>query len=174
MLRSLLKFSHGLSHVDASGLPTMVNVSKKAITHRIATAQAKVVLPPSIQSMIHSNENGSSNVEIMGKKGPVISTSIIAGVMAAKRTSDLIPFCHPIPLERCDIDVAHNAEDNSLIVQCTVGCTHKTGVEMEALVGASNAALCIYDMLKAISHDIVITDIHLVHKIGGKSDVNKQ
>ena len=177
MLRSLSRFSHGLSHVDNSGLHTMVNVASKAITHRIATAQAKVVLPPIIQDMLSASAD-SSNVEIMGKKGPVISTSIIAGVLAAKKTSELIPFCHPIPLEQVDIkvnaDQSENVDKNNLLITCTVSCTAKTGVEMEALVGVSNAALCIYDMLKAVSHDIIITDVKLVNKTGGKSDVNYQ
>lgn len=112
--------------------------------------------------------------EIFSKKGPVFATAIVAGVMAAKKTSEIIPFCHPIPLESCQIDVKiGNAgecdETIPITVDCTTKTSGKTGVEMEALVGANSAALCIYDMLKAVSHEIEISDIKLISKSGGKS-----
>lgn len=109
----------------------------------------------------------------MGKKGPVLATAVIAGVMAAKKTSDLIPFCHPVALEDCKVDIhvkeGDGGSEMSLVIDCIVKTTHKTGVEMEAMVGATNAALCIYDMLKAMSHDIVIGGVKLISKSGGKS-----
>ena len=128
-------------------------------------------LPHEIMSIVKLESRGDQ-VEILGKKGPIISTAIVAGVMAAKSTASLIPFCHQVSLESCDINVT-SIRDGSLKLQvdCIVKTTNKTGVEMEALVGASSTALCIYDMLKAISHNIVITDIHLLSKTGGKSDI---
>jgi cyclic pyranopterin phosphate synthase len=109
--------------------------------------------------------------------GPVLITAIIAGTMAVKQTSSLIPFCHPLPLDNCRILIdfvarPHEHGSHALVVECTVDCTAKTGVEMEALTGASVAALTIYDMLKAMSHDMVITDTRLRLKTGGKSDYN--
>ena len=113
----------------------------------------------------------STAIEIESKKGPVIAAAIIAGTMAAKQTSNLIPFCHQVALDGCDIDVSINCiEKRSLNIDCRVYTTNKTGVEMEALVGCTTAALCIYDMLKALSHDIVISKVHLISKSGGKSD----
>ena len=103
------------------------------------------------------------------KKGPVFETAIIAGVMAAKRTHDLIPFCHPLPLEDCKIDIAWGAQ-NEVVIQCSVRATHKTGVEMEALTGATTAALTVYDMCKALTHGIEIREVALLAKAGGKRD----
>lgn len=120
-----------------------------------------------------------TNIEFQSPKGPVLSTAIVAGVMGAKKTSDIIPFCHPIPISGCDI-VFNLIEDfpnksdrfgGKLEVRSTVRTIGKTGVEMEALVSASTAALCIYDMLKSISHDIVISNVRLLSKSGGKSDI---
>jgi cyclic pyranopterin phosphate synthase len=116
--------------------------------------------------------------EIVGTKGPVFATAIIAGVMAAKKTADLIPFCHPVALEDCKITITPQiqqsaTERSQLTIDCVVKTTHKTGVEMEAIVGATNAAMCIYDMLKAVSHDIVISEIKLMSKTGGKSDFKR-
>jgi cyclic pyranopterin phosphate synthase len=116
--------------------------------------------------------------EIVGTKGPVFATAIIAGVMAAKKTADLIPFCHPVALEDCKITITpqiqQSATERSLLtIDCAVKTTHKTGVEMEAIVGATNAAMCIYDMLKAVSHDIIISEIKLMSKTGGKSDFKR-
>ena len=107
---------------------------------------------------------------LRGPKGPIIDTAIVAGTFAVKRTHELIPFCHPLPIERCRFEIDFvNATD--LLIRCEVGVTHRTGVEMEALTGASIAALTIYDMCKAISHAMVITDLRLVDKSGGKRDV---
>ena len=154
--------SKSLSHVDANNQPTMVDVGGKAITARTAVARSIVVLPPEVQAAI-------SGKEIVTKKGPVFQTAIIAGTMAAKRTHELIPFCHPLALERCkfSIELQLNGE---VVIDCEVGLNHKTGVEMEALTGASVAALTIYDMCKALSHDIVIRETRLLRKTGGKSD----
>ncbi len=117
--------------------------------------------------------------DIMSAKGPVFSTAIIAGVMAAKKTSELIPFCHPIALDDCKVTVtpvvaSPGSDRFELTVDCIAKTTGKTGVEMEAMVGASNAAMCIYDMLKAVSHDIIISDIKLMHKSGGKSTFQRK
>jgi cyclic pyranopterin phosphate synthase len=119
--------------------------------------------------------------DIMSAKGPVFSTAIIAGVMAAKKTSELIPFCHPIALDDCKVTVTPvvsspmpGSDRFELTVDCIAKTTGKTGVEMEAMIGASNAAMCIYDMLKAVSHDIIISDIKLMHKSGGKSTFQRK
>ena len=153
-----------LSHVDAQNRPTMVDVGDKAVTTRTATARAIVVFPPEI--------NVRSGEQLRSKKGPVFDTAIVAGVMAAKRTHELIPFCHPLPLERCRIEIASGAGGKLRIV-CNVAVHHKTGVEMEALVGASAAALTIYDMCKALSHDIEIEFTRLLRKTGGKRDFQR-
>lgn len=126
-----------------------------------------------------SSSNNQPAVEIFGKKGPVFATAIVAGVMAAKKTSELIPFCHPVALDDCQIEVSigHSidvAEPTNVTIDCKVKTTHRTGVEMEALVGATNTAMCIYDMLKAVSHDIQVTDIKLMEKTGGKSHFKRE
>lgn len=133
----------------------------------MTTIQAEVIVPRDILNRILGD--GTSKHEIFGKKGPVFATSIVAGVQGVKRTSEWIPFCHPLSIDACDINIALN-ELNHIQIDCSVKTFGKTGVEMEALVGASNAALCVYDMLKALSHDIVIKDIRLIKKTGGKSD----
>lgn len=150
------------THIDPQGNPSMVDVSEKAVTKRIAKARSVVVLDDEIMRKLQ-------NDEIHTKKGPVFQTAIIAGVMAAKRTGELIPLCHPIGLENCQIDI--KVSDNQEVeVICTASVTSKTGVEMEALVGASLAALTIYDMCKAFSHNIVIKETRLIEKTGGKRD----
>ena len=150
-----------LSHLDENNQPAMVDVGGKPITRREALAQAVVALPREVQALFKDGD-------ISGKKGPVFQTAIIAGTMACKRTADLIPFCHPIALEDCKITIRLDAEGDA-VVQCRVSCHHKTGVEMEALTGASVAALTIYDMCKAVSHRIVIRELRLLEKTGGKS-----
>jgi len=150
-----------LSHVDAGNRPTMVDVSSKERSVREAHARSVVRLPPEIERLLSGNE-------IDSKKGPVFATAIIAGVMAAKKTHELIPFCHPIGLDDCQISIT--IQDDEAIVDCRCKVFHKTGVEMEALTGASVAALTIYDMLKAMSHDIVIVETRLMAKTGGKRD----
>ncbi len=140
----------------------MVDVSDKAIAKRTATASSIVVPGPAVMQQLIGGD-------IHTKKGPVFQTAIIAGTMAAKKTSELIPFCHPIGLENCRITI-HINEAQEIIIECTTTVTSKTGVEMEALTGASVAALTIYDMCKALSHDIVIKETKLIQKTGGKSD----
>jgi cyclic pyranopterin monophosphate synthase len=150
------------SHIDASNAPTMVDVGGKAVTARTATAETRVQFPASVAAALRAQHFSTS-------KGPVFHTAIIAGTMAAKRTHELIPFCHPLGIENCKIAVEMAGDD--ALIRCTVSVHHKTGVEMEALTGASVAALTIYDMCKALSHDIVIAQTRLVEKRGGKSDI---
>ncbi|RFZ84989.1 cyclic pyranopterin monophosphate synthase MoaC [Mucilaginibacter terrenus] len=154
-----------LSHIDDQNNPSMVDVSAKQPTHRTATAQSIVVLPDAVMQLIEGEE-------LQSKKGPVFQTAIIAGIMAAKKTGDLIPLCHPLGMENCSISIKLHA-DNQVIIECTASITAKTGVEMEALVGASLAALTIYDMCKAMSHDIIIKETKLISKTGGKRDFNR-
>ncbi|MBC3541604.1 cyclic pyranopterin monophosphate synthase MoaC [Rufibacter sediminis] len=151
-----------LSHIDEQGQPSMVDVSAKAVTTRTAIAEGFVHFPEAVYEQL-------AGQNFLTKKGAVFQTAIIAGVMAAKKTSDIIPLCHPLALSTCKIDI-EPAPDFSLKVTCLVRCEGKTGVEMEALTGVSAAALTIYDMCKALTHDISITDIRLVQKTGGKSD----
>ena len=139
----------------------MVNVTTKKVTQRSATAETIVVLTEEIM-------NGLSAGELTSKKGPVFQTAIIAGTMAAKKTGDLIPLCHPIGLESCEFDIKVN--DLEVHIRCTAKLEAKTGVEMEALTGASIAALTIYDMCKALSHHIIIKETRLISKTGGKKD----
>ena len=152
-----------LTHVDARNRPTMVDVGDKAVTVRTARARATVVFP---QDALHEQQVGE---ELRTKKGPVFDTAIIAGVMAAKRTAELVPFCHPIPLEDCRVSVDWGAP-GEVVIECAVRATHKTGVEMEALTGATAAALTVYDMCKALSHGIRIREVKLLEKAGGKRD----
>ena len=140
----------------------MVDVSDKVVTKRTATASSRVRFPSAVAEALRSQQFNTP-------KGPVFQTAIIAGTMAAKRTHDLIPFCHPLGIEKCSVLI--EMEGDEAVVVCTVSVHHKTGVEMEALTGASVAALTIYDMCKALSHDIVIAETRLVSKRGGKSDV---
>ena len=145
-----------LSHIDAAGQPRMVDVGHKAATRRTATACTTVRLPEEVRAAVEEGD-------IRGPKGPVFQTARIAGIMAAKRTHELIPFCHPLGIERCDVDIALEA-DGVVRIVCTVAVEAKTGVEMEALTGASVAALTVYDMCKALSHDIVIAETRLLEK----------
>lgn len=154
-----------LTHIDQQNNPTMVDVSDKKITKRSAVATSCVIFPEEIKHYF-------KNKDLVTKKGPVYHTAIIAGVMAAKKTHELIPFCHPIAIENCKIEINTNSQGNAEIL-CTVSLHHKTGVEMEALTGASVAALTIYDMCKALSHNIEITATKLLSKTGGKSDINQ-
>jgi cyclic pyranopterin phosphate synthase len=153
------------THVSSSGLPQMVDVSGKNTSHRTAKAQAVVQVGDEILSLIRHDE-------IITKKGPVFQTAIIAGVMGAKKTSELIPFCHPIGLEDCQVKI--QVRKNKIIIDTTAVITSRTGVEMEALTAASVAALTIYDMCKALSHDIVIEEIKLMEKTGGKKDFKRK
>lgn len=155
-----------LSHISESGQPVMVDVSGKTVTHRTATAQSIVRLPQEVLRVLNGDE-------LQTKKGPVLQTAIIAGIMAAKKTGELIPLCHPLGLDNCEINIHWN-DDSELVIRCTATITAKTGVEMEALTGASLAALTIYDMCKALSHDITIKEIKLIAKTGGKHDFRRE
>jgi len=154
-----------LSHIDHNGNPTMVDVSEKQVTKRTATARSIVILPAAVLTQL-------SNGDLQTKKGSVFQTAIIAGIMAAKKTGDLIPLCHPLGLDNCNIHISLN-ELQEVVIDCTASITAKTGVEMEVLVGASIAALTVYDMCKAMSHDIVIKETKLLAKTGGKRDFSR-
>jgi cyclic pyranopterin monophosphate synthase len=151
-----------LSHINEDNQPEMVDISGKAPSHRTATAGAIVALPPEIRKLF-------SGGDIASPKGPVIQTAIIAGTLAVKKTAEWIPFCHPVAVEKCKFRIQEEP-GIGVRVECAVATTQKTGVEMEALTGASAAALTIYDMCKSISHEIVIRDLRLLEKTGGKSD----
>ena len=152
-----------LSHIDQQGKSRMVDVGEKAITRRVAVSQTKVMFPAKIFQQLQQTQLTSA-------KGSIVDTANVAGIMAAKRTADLIPMCHPLPIDFCKLDFTQVEEDCSLLIQAEVRVNHKTGVEMEALTAASVAALTVYDMCKALSHDIRINDLQLVNKTGGKSD----
>jgi cyclic pyranopterin phosphate synthase len=157
--------SNKLTHLDKQNNPTMVDVSAKQVTQRTATARSIVVLPDEVVQQLVDGD-------IQTKKGAVFQTAIIAGIMAAKKTGDLIPLCHPLGMDNCQVYIKLHT-DNEVIIECTAGITAKTGVEMEALVGASIAALTVYDMCKAMSHDIVIKETKLISKTGGKRDFKR-
>jgi cyclic pyranopterin phosphate synthase len=154
----------GLTHLTARNQPTMVDVGAKEITRRVATAEARIRLPRAVLLALRKSGHRT-------KKGPIFDTAIIAGVMAAKRTSELIPFCHPLSLENCKLEVG--PAPGGIRILCTASVQGRTGVEMEALTGATVAALTVYDMCKALSHDIEITGIRLLAKTGGKYDFSR-
>jgi cyclic pyranopterin monophosphate synthase len=156
-----------LSHVDAANRPTMVDIGDKTTTPRRAVAHSLVVFPAEVAARLHEEAG------LTTRKGPIVHTAIIAGVMAVKRTHELIPFCHPLPLDDCKIDIRWQ-DETSLLIECSVAVTHRTGVEMEALTGASVAALTVYDMCKALSHDIEIRSTRLHSKHGGKRDFTRE
>ena len=151
-----------LSHVDAGGRPQMVDVGVKQVGRREAVALSRVVFPGEVATKLRAEQ-------MRVGKGPVIDTAIIAGTQAVKRTADLIPFCHPLPILGCRFEIDW-IDDVTLQISCRVRTEHRTGVEMEALTGASIAALTIYDMCKALSHEIVISDTRLQAKRGGRHD----
>jgi cyclic pyranopterin phosphate synthase len=153
------------SHLNEQGQATMVDVSEKQISQRTATARSIVSLPSEVLTQL-------TNGDIQTKKGSVFQIAIIAGIMAAKKTGDLIPLCHPLGLDNCNINIQLNTAQE-VVIDCTATITAKTGVEMEALVGASIAALTVYDMCKALSHDIVIKETKLMEKTGGKRDFKR-
>jgi cyclic pyranopterin phosphate synthase len=156
---------NNFTHIDEKGNPSMVDVSHKQITLRTASARSIVVLPREVLDKFSGND-------IKTKKGSVFQTAIIAGIMAAKKTGELIPLCHPLALDNCIIHIRFN-EHNELEIDCTATVSAKTGVEMEALLGASIAALTVYDMCKALSHDIIIKETKLMEKTGGKNDFKR-
>jgi cyclic pyranopterin phosphate synthase len=155
------------THLDARNRPQMVDVGDKTVTQRTAHAVAVVVLPPALASLFREGE-------IATRKGPIFQTAILAGTMGAKKTSELIPLCHALPLDDCKIEIGspRPAADGSAEVEihCRVRTEAKTGVEMEALTGATVAALTLYDMGKSVSHGIIIKSVRLLGKTGGKSD----
>jgi cyclic pyranopterin monophosphate synthase len=154
-----------LTHLDARNRPAMVDVGSKVATERTATAEARVRLPRNVALALKRTGHRT-------RKGPVFDTAIVAGVMAAKRTHELVPFCHPLGLEHCAVDI-ESAGGGTIVIRCTASVTHKTGVEMEALTGATVAALTVYDMCKALSHDIEIVSVRLLAKSGGKRDYRR-
>jgi len=157
--------SKDFSHIKENNQPKMVNVGNKRVTKRIAIAKAEMFLGSEIISHF-------INKELTTKKGPVFQTAIIAGIQAVKKTSELIPMCHPLIINGVDIDI--NILDNENIkIICQVEIDGKTGVEMEALTGASATALTVYDMCKSISQKMVIKEIKLIEKTGGKSDIKQ-
>ena len=153
-----------LTHVDDAGRPRMVDVGAKAVTRRTAVAETRVRFPADVARVLADGHYATS-------KGPVFATAIVAGVMAAKRTHELIPFCHPLGLERCDLTIEMAGDE--AVIRCTASVHHRTGVEMEALTGASVAALTVYDMCKALSHEIVIAETRLLAKHGGRRHVHE-
>ena len=155
-----------ITHLTSDGHTHMVDVSDKAVTKRMAIAEGTVNFPPEIYAQIQASHGQTA-------KGTITEIARIAGIMAAKNTASIIPLCHPMMLERCKLFFEYQDDTNSLHIRAEVGITHKTGVEMEALTAVSAAALTVYDMTKALSHDIVIGDIQLVHKSGGKSEFNR-
>jgi cyclic pyranopterin phosphate synthase len=156
----------GLTHLDTDERPRMVDISDKDTATREATAEAVVTLPGSVANALAASGHRTH-------KGPVFDTAIIAAVQAVKRTHELIPFCHPLPIDHCDVDI-DSAKTGLVRIRCTVRTLHRTGVEMEALTGATVAALTVYDMCKALSHDIRIGPIRLLNKRGGKRDFRRR
>ena len=148
------------THFDNSGNARMVDVSEKNKTERVAIAVSKIKVSKETLELIKEGKIG---------KGDVLGVARVAGIMASKQTSNLIPMCHPLMISSCNIDFEINDEENSIEIKATVKIVDKTGVEMEALTGVSIAALTIYDMCKAVDKRMVIGDIHLVKKLGGKS-----
>ena len=148
------------THLDKNGNAIMVDVSEKEVTHRTATACGKIIVGQEILASIKENTN---------KKGDVLAVARVAGIMAAKRTSELIPHCHLLMLTKCTIDFTIDEEEKYIEAICPVKTDGKTGVEMEALTGVQIALLTIYDMCKAIDKKMVIPDVHLLAKSGGKS-----
>lgn len=151
------------SHLDAQNRPAMVNVGDKPVTRRTAHAVAVVTLPDALAALLRDGE-------IATKKGPIFQTVVLAGVMGAKRTSELIPLCHPLALDDCQIEIKTDPALGEIEIHCRVATHGKTGVEMEAMTGATVAALTFYDMAKAVTHGVVIKSVRLLEKTGGKSD----
>ena len=155
-----------LSHLDEHGRSHMVDVGNKDSTRRVAVATASVCFPADVYAQIQASHGHTA-------KGTITEVARLAGIMAAKNTALLIPLCHPMMMERCRLDLNYHHESCQLHIRAEVAVSHKTGVEMEALTAVSVAALTVYDMTKALSHDIRITDIQLQHKSGGKHEFNR-
>jgi len=154
------------SHLDENDNPNMVDVSNKSVTQREAVARAKIFIPSAVMPFLKENN-------FTTKKGAVFQTAILAGIMGVKKTADLIPLCHILPIEKCDIQIYVQGE-NEIWIDCSVKVSGKTGVEMEALTGATVSALTIYDMCKALSQEMVIKEIYLLSKTGGKSSYSSK
>jgi cyclic pyranopterin phosphate synthase len=155
-----------LTHLGPDGHPAMVDVSAKDVTARVARAECLVIFPDEVAAQLRREG-------LRTAKGGIVDTAIVAGTMAVKRTHDLIPFCHPLPIDGCRFHIDWNGE-RTLRIDCEVKATHRTGVEMEALTGATVAALTVYDMCKALSHEIVLGPAQLLAKRGGKRDVGAE
>lgn len=149
-----------LSHFDDQGMAHMVDVGDKAVTARIASAKGRIIMAPETLAMIAGGT---------AKKGDVLGIARIAGIMAAKKTPDLIPLCHPLPITKVAIDLTVNTDENCVDIEATIKTTGQTGIEMEALTAVSVTALTVYDMVKAVDKAMHITDIRVVLKDGGKS-----
>jgi len=154
--------SKKFTHLDSNDNPSMVNVGTKKVSKRKAIAQAIIKVNKEVLALMEGDE-------IKTKKGPIFQTAILAGIMGAKKTSDLIPLCHPLSLEKCHVAIV-KLDDTHIKVTCETSLESKTGVEMEALAGATVAALTIYDMCKSFGHEMVIKEVKLLEKSGGKSD----
>lgn len=150
-----------LTHLTEQGHSHMVNVADKSVSRRVAVAEGSVYFPAEVYAQIQAAHGRTA-------KGTITEIARIAGIMAAKNTAAIIPLCHPMMLEQCRLDLHYQDHDCSLHIRAEVAVTHKTGVEMEALTAVSAAALTVYDMTKALSHDIRIGNIQLLHKSGGK------
>lgn len=150
-----------LTHLDATGLPAMVDVSAKSVTAREAKAECRVRFPKEVAAQLRASGLRSA-------KGGIVETAIIAGTLAVKRTHELIPFCHPLPIDACRIGIAWDG-DSALKIDCLVKTTHRTGVEMEALTAVSIAALAVVDMVKGLDKSVLIENVRLITKTGGKS-----
>jgi cyclic pyranopterin phosphate synthase len=155
-----VKDQPALTHIDAAGEARMVDVSSKPATERVAVAEGRVIMSKATLDLIVSGN---------AKKGDVLGTARIAGIMAAKRTSDLIPLCHPLALSKVTLDITADSKLPGCVVRATVKVTGPTGVEMEALTAVAVACLTIYDMIKAVERGVRIEGIHLIEKKGGKS-----
>ena len=149
-----------LTHFDESGAAHMVDVSDKDITSRIAVARGRITMQPATLAMITAGT---------AKKGDVLGVARLAGIMAAKKTSELIPLCHPLPITKVTVDLTPDAASDSVLIEATVKTTGQTGVEMEALTAVNIAALTVYDMVKAVDKSMQITDVRVSLKDGGKS-----
>ena len=149
-----------LTHFDKNGNPSMVDINQKDTTVRVAIANGKIIMKPNTLKRI---------LDLDIKKGDVLNVAKLAGIMAAKKTDQLIPLCHSIPLSYVNVDLEPNIEESSINITAEASLTGKTGVEMEALTAVSVAGLTIYDMCKAIDRDMILTNVRLMHKSGGKS-----
>ncbi len=155
-----------LSHINDTGEASMVDVSHKVKTTRMAMASGMIHFPAEVFAQLSADG-------FLSKKGSIFQVAQIAGIQAVKKTADLIPLCHPLALSKINIQIQPVSDQNALLIECMVKCRERTGVEMEALTGVSVAALTIYDMCKALSHDIKISTIQLEQKTGGKNDFER-